>query len=100
MEVYIFRKDRQCPYLHYAFLISEVEQYANEHLDWNSMEHKVDIPFLHQWLHDAQEKQQSYSSNKTEMVIYQASIETLKDIISVAESGRTNDWFEVYITRF
>lgn len=86
--------------MHYAFLISEVEQYANEHLDWNSMEHKVDIPFLHQWLHDAQAKQQSYSSNKTEMVIYQASIETSKDIISVAESGRTNDCFEVFITRF
>lgn len=54
MEVYIFSKNRRCPYLHYAFLISEVEQYVNEHLDWNSMEHKVDIPFLHQWLHDAQ----------------------------------------------
>ena len=100
MEVYIFRKDRRCPYLHYAFLIPEVEQYASEHLDWLIPEHKVDIPFLHKWLHDAQEKQQYYPENKTRSIIYQASVETLKDIVSVAESGRTDDWFEVYITRF
>lgn len=100
MEVYIFSKNRRCPYLHYAFLIPEVEQYANENLDWFTPEHKIDISFLHKWLHDAREKQQSYSDNKTESIIYQASVETLKDIVSVVESGRTNDWFEVYITRF
>lgn len=100
MEVYIFSKNRRCPYLHYAFLIPEVEQYANENLDWFIPEHKVDISFLHKWLHDAQEKQQSYQDNKTESVIYQASVETLRDIISVVESGMTDDWFEVYITRF
>lgn len=100
MEVYIFRKDRRCPYLHYAFLIPEVEQYADKNLDWLTPEHKVDISFLHKWLRNAREKQQSYSGNKTESIIYQASIETLKDIISVAESGYTRDWFEVYITKF
>lgn len=100
MEVYIFSKNRRCPYLHYAFLIPEVEQYANENLDWFTSEHKIDISFLHKWLHDAREKQQSYSDNKTGSIIYQASVETLKDIVSVVESGRTNDWFEVYITRF
>lgn len=100
MEVYIFSKNRRCPYLHYAFLIPEVEQYANENLDWLTPEHKVDISFLHKWLQNAQEKQQSYQDNKTQSVIYQTSVETLRDIISVAESGMTDDWFEVYITRF
>lgn len=100
MEVYIFSKNRRCPYLHYAFLIPEVEQYADKNLDWLTPEHKVGISFLHKWLRDAQEKQQSYPCDRTGSIIYQASVETLKDIISVAESGMTDDWFEVYITRF
>ena len=100
MEVYIFSKNRRCPYLHYAFLIPEVEQYANKNLDWFTPEHKIDISFLHKWLHDAREKQQSYSDNKTKSIIYQASVEAIRDIVSVVESGMTDDWFEVYITKF
>ena len=52
MEVYIFQKNKRCPYLHYSFLVTEVEQYANANLDWTQGEHQVDIPFLYKWLSD------------------------------------------------
>lgn len=102
MEVYIFQKNRRCPYLHYALLIPEITQYADKNLDWNMIEHKVDISFLYKWLQDAKKKQQSYAegNNETQAIIYKVSVETLQDIICVAESGRNDDWFEIYLTQF
>lgn len=32
--------------------------------------------------------------------IYNHSIDNIQEIISVAESGLTQDWFEVYITKY
>ena len=51
MEVYIFDKNKRCPYLHYAFLTTEIERYPSEELDWTDREHKVNIPFLYKWLY-------------------------------------------------
>lgn len=101
MEIYIFQKNKRCPYLHYALLTPEVTHYADKNLDWNTIEHKVNISFLYRWLEDAKEKQQSCSfKNETQAVIYRVSVETLQDIICIAESGMSDNWFEVYLTRF
>lgn len=102
MEVYIFDKNNRCPYLHYAFLTTETERYPNEQLDWTNREHKVDIPFLYKWLYDVKQHQGLYQEhhNQSQNTIYQVSIDTLLDIISIAESGINEDWFEVYLTRY
>lgn len=63
MEVYIFDKNRRCPYLHYAFLTTEIERYAIENLDWSNGEHKVDIPFLYKWLSDVKRHQGLYTQH-------------------------------------
>ena len=99
MEIYIFQKNKRCPYLHYALLIPEITQYADKNLDWNTIEHKVDISFLYRWLEDAKEKTQSYS-NKTISAIYQVSLDTLQNIICIAESGMSDGWFEIYLRRY
>lgn len=102
MEVYIFDKNKRCPYLHYAFLTTEIERYANENLDWTEREHKVDIPFLYKWLQDCRSQQGRYVEhhNQSQNTIYQVSVDTLQDIISIAESGINEDWFEVYLTKY
>lgn len=102
MEVYIFDKDKRCPYLHYAFLTTEIERYAIENLDWTNREHKVDIPFLYKWLQDCQSQKEFYLQhhNQSQNTIYQISVDTLQDIISIAESGINEDWFEVYLIRY
>ena len=102
MEVYIFDKDRRCPYLHYAFLTTEIERYAIENLDWTDREHKVDVPFLYKWLQDCRSQQGLYVEhhNQSQNTIYQVSVDTLQDIISIAESGINEDWFEIYLTKY
>lgn len=102
MEVYIFDKDKRCPYLHYAFLTTEIERYAAENLDWSNGEHKVDIPFLYKWLSDVKQYQRLYTQhhNQTQNTIYQISVDTLQDIICIAESGNNGSWFEVYLTKY
>lgn len=102
MEVYIFDKNRRCPYLHYAYLTTEIERYPRENLDWTEREHKVDIPFLYKWLHDVKQRQGLYVQhhNQSQNIIYQVSVDTLQDIISIAESGINEDWFEVYLIQF
>ena len=104
MEVYIFDKNRRCPYLNYGFYNHEVKQYLLENLDWNrySGEHRISIQFLYKWLDDVQRKQPAYlkTADTQQGFIYNHAIEQIQEIISVAESGYTLDWFEVYITKF
>ncbi len=103
MEVYIFQKNKRCPYLHYSFLTAEIERYADENLDWNTKgEYQIDIPFLYKWLDDAQQQKASNLSgcNETQGLIYQISIQTLQDIIDIVEPMSGENWFEVYLTRY
>lgn len=104
MEVYIFQKNKRCPYLHYAFLTLGFEQYALDNLDWESLsaEPKVDIPFLYKWLDDVKQKQTFYSQNwdDSQRIMYQVSIDTLQDIINVVEPMSGESLFEVYLTRY
>lgn len=101
MEIYIFQKNKRCPYLHYALLTPEITHYADKNLDWNTIEHKVDISFLYKWLQSAKERQQSCSfENETQAVIHRVSVETLQDIIDIIEPMSGENWFEVYLTRF
>ena len=104
MEVYIFDKDRRCPYLNYGFYNPIIKQYVEDNLNLSviNKECKVDIPFLYKWLHDVQQKQPAYLKEKDRQsgVIYNHSIDNIQEIISVAESGLTHDWFEVYITKY
>lgn len=82
--------------------MTEIERYANENLDWTDREHKVDIPFLYKWLADVKQRQGLYVEhhNQSQNTIYQVLVDTLQDIISIAESGINEDWFEVYLTRY
>lgn len=104
MEVYIFKKNKRCPYLHYNFLAIAIERYAVENLDWKtiSREHQVDIQFLRKWLDDVRQNRESYLQNydKSQEIIYNMSMDALQDIISIVESSFNEDWFEVYITRY
>lgn len=102
MEVYIFDENKRCPYLHYAFLTTEIERYPSENLDWTDREHKVDIPFLYKWLSDAKQRQGLYIQhhNQTQNTIYQISVDTLQDIICITQSGNNGNWFEVYLTKY
>lgn len=104
MEVYIFKKHNRCPYLNYGFYNPVVKQYLLENLDWNRHggEHQVNTQFLYKWLNDLQRKQPDYLStaDTQQGFIYNHAIEQIQEIISVAESVYTRDWFEVYITRF
>lgn len=102
MEVYIFQKNKRCPYLHYSFLVAEIEQYVNENLDWTKAEHQVDIPFLYKWLSDAHQRKESYlkDCNETQGLIYRISLDTLQDIIDIVEPMSGESWFDVYLTRF
>ena len=103
MEIYIFQKNKRCPYLHYGFLTTEIERYANENLDWGTKsEHQIDITFLYKWLSDTQQKKESYLSgcDKTQGLIYQISMDTLQDIIDIVEPMSGENWFEVYLTRY
>lgn len=38
--------------------------------------------------------------NQTQNTIYQISVDTLQDIICIAESGNNGNWFEVYLTKY
>lgn len=103
MEVYIFQKNKRCPYMHYIFLSIEMERYADENLDWNTKgECQVDIQFLHKWLDDVKQKKESYLQNHTEPegLMYRISMDTLQDIIDIVEPMSGENWFEVYLTRF
>lgn len=62
MEVYIFDKNRRCPYLNYGFYNPIIKQYVEDNLKLSiiNKECKVDIPFLYKWLHDVQQKQPAY----------------------------------------
>lgn len=103
MEVYIFQKNKRCPYLHYGFLVTEIERYANENLDWETKsEYQVDMPFLYKWLSDVRQRKESYlkDCNETQGLIYQISMDTLQYIIDIVEPLSGENWFEVYLTRF
>lgn len=103
MEVYIFQKNKRCPYLHYGLLTTEIERYVNENLDWkNHSEHQVDIPFLYKWLSNVRQNRESYlkDCNKSQEIIYDVSMSALQDIIDIVEPMSDESWFEVYLTRF
>lgn len=102
MEVYIFQKNKRCPYLHYNFLVLGFERYASDNLDWEVNENKVDIPFLYKWLDYVKQyyKDHSQDFDKSRNLIWQTSIVTLQDIIDIVEPMSGENWFEVYLTRF
>lgn len=104
MEVYIFQKNKRCPYLHYNFLAIAIERYAVENLDWKTIgrEHQVDIQFLRKWLDDVRQKRESYLQNcdKSKAIIYDVSMDTLQDIIDIVEPMSGENRFEVYLTRY
>lgn len=104
MEVYIFDKNRRCPYLNYGFYNPIIKQYVEDNLNLSiiNKECKVDIPFLYKWLHDVHQRKESYlkDCNETQGLIYQISVDTLQDIIGIIEPMSGESWFEVYLTRF
>lgn len=102
MEVYIFQKNKRCPYLHYNFLVFNFDRYVLDNLDLGLAEHQVDIPFLYKWLDDVKQYYESYSQDwdKSRKLIYQTSIVTLQDIIDIVEPMSGENWFEVYLRRY
>ena len=102
MEVYIFQKNKRCPYLHYNFLVLNFDRYVLDNLDLGLTEHQVDIQFLRKWLDDVRQKRESYLQNcdKSQAIIYDMSMDTLQDIIDIVEPMSGENWFEVYLTRY
>lgn len=51
MEVYIYKKNKQCLYLNYGFYLDEVIQFPLNQLqlDYLKTEHQVSIQFFKNW---------------------------------------------------
>ena len=105
MEVYLFKKNKRCPYLNYGFYLDEVVQHPLNQLqfDWFKTEHQVDIAFFRNWKDSLEHNQQHFiesNQNNTQLkMIYVHAIDSIKDIIDVLESVLELDIFEAYIER-
>jgi hypothetical protein len=101
MEVYIFGKNKRCPYLNYGFYLDEVTQHPLNQLQFDCLatEHKVSKQFLEGWKKHLQNNQQSFnqSNNRHLKTIYNNAIFDIREILSILESGLDADPWEIYI---
>lgn len=105
MEVYIFKKNKRCPYLNYGFYLDAVVQHPLNQLqlDWLKNEHKISIQFLKNWK-DSLENNikhfiESNPNNAQRKMIYVHAINNIYEIIDVLESGLEYDTYEAYIEK-
>lgn len=103
MEVYIFNKNKRCPYLNYGFYLDEVLEFPHMQLQLDVMknEHKLSKQFLENWKEHLQHNQQSFNKNNNNQLkmIYNNSIFYIDEILSILESSLDYDMFEVYAQR-
>ena len=101
MEVYIFKKNKRCPYLNYGFYLDDVTQHPLNQLQFDvfATEHKISKKFLKDWKEHLQNNQQSFNqSNERHLkIIYNNAIFNISEILNILESGLDADLWEVYI---
>lgn len=103
VKVYIFNKNKRCPYLNYEFYLNEVLEFPHMQLQLDVMEneYKLTKQFLENWKRHLQRNQQSFNkaSNSQFNTIYNNSIFYIDEILSILKSSLDHDIFEVYLQR-
>lgn len=103
MEVYIYKKNKQCLYLNYGFYLDEVIQFPLNQLQLDCLktEHQVSTQFFKNWKDSLENNMEyfieSHKNDTQAKMIYGHAISNICEIIGMLESGLEYDTYEAYI---